>query len=78
MPASIFVELSEFDVTMIVEHFSIDCGKTATKVICLANHKVYIQSKSQSKLEVNTCTVADSKRKKTSVSDSQLVLQFYF
>ena len=42
--------------TVTLEQFSIECRKTKTKVITLADHKGSNNPVNQSKLEANTCS----------------------
>ena len=56
---------------VIIEWFSIECRKTKTRVITLANHKDTDNQVKRSKHELH---VADPKRGKTRTSESRLVL----
>ena len=50
---------------IILERFSIECRKTKTKVITLANHKGHIQFSEPIKTPSNYVHVAEKKRGKT-------------
>ena len=57
-----------------MERFSIECRKTKTKVITMANQRKGNITSSQSELKANTSKLNGVKRGKTRVTKSRLVL----